>query len=235
MRSRLFDPLLAGEDLGLFDDPWSNLESEIRQSFGRSGALADAEPPSDGIVADVFESLEQTPYEEPSLSSNDSVEEIADPMSVGAIAAIAPALDDPQTISASRILDERPDVLRAFYSEYYGPNNDHHSTAWMKRVGGDTPEAYAKYWYSQSGKYEGYSQGPTTAGDNVSLEQILQERPDVLRAFYSEYYGPNNDRHSDAWLNRVGGDTPEAYAKYWYEKYGKWEGYPRRIKPHRKT
>ena len=136
----------------------------------------------------------------------------------------APA-EDPQAISASRILTDRPDVLKAFYTEYHGANNDHHSTAWANRVGDATPEAYATYWYKTYGKYDGYSQGATTAQDNISLSKILADRPDVLRAYYSEYYGGGNDRHSEAWIKRVGGDTPEDYAKYWYNKYGKWEGY----------
>lgn len=137
----------------------------------------------------------------------------------------AAAGDDPPQISADRILLERPDVLRAFYEAFHGPENDRGSAAWAKRVGGETPEAYARYWYDSHGRYEGYNQGPTTAQDNVSLSRILDERPDVLRAFYDEYYGPHNDRHSNAWAKRVGGDTPEAYAKYWYENHGRWEGY----------
>lgn len=133
--------------------------------------------------------------------------------------------DDPSSIDYARLLADRPDVLKAFYEAYHGSGNDPKSTAWQARVGEATPEAYARYWYAEHGRYEGYAQGPTTAQDNVSLERILQERPDVLRAFYEAYYGADNDRQSTAWMKRVGGDGPEAYAKYWYEKYGRWEGY----------
>ena len=164
--------------------------------------------------------------EEPSASLGEAAE--AEPVvpvysEPSPVAAAAPY--DPSSISVSQLLEDRPDVLRAFYETYYGSGNDRNSGAWAHRVGGATPEAYAKYWYEHQGKFEGYNQGPTTAGDNVSVERILHDRPDVLRAFYKEYYGPDNDRHSDAWEKRVGGDTPEAYAKYWYEHHGKWEGY----------
>ncbi len=140
-------------------------------------------------------------------------------------AAVALTGDDPATISVERILAERPDVLRGFYEAFHGPNNDKGSRAWAERVGGETPEAYARYWYDHHGRYEGYNQGPTTAQDNVSVERILAERPDVLRGFYEAFHGPDNDHNSTAWLKRVGGDTPEAYAKYWYETHGRWEGY----------
>ncbi|WP_374468990.1 hypothetical protein [Phenylobacterium sp.] len=137
----------------------------------------------------------------------------------------AAPVHDPSEIDYAQLLVDRPDVLRGFYESYYGPGNDRASTAWSERVGAATPEAYARYWYAEHGRFEGYAQGPTTAQDTVSLERILIERPDVLRGFYEAFYGPGNDRNSDAWLKRVGGDTPEAYAKYWYEKYGRWEGY----------
>jgi hypothetical protein len=131
----------------------------------------------------------------------------------------------PPTIDFEQLLVDRPDVLRGFYESYYGAGNDRNSTAWTERVGAASPEAYARYWYAEHGRYEGYAQGQTTAKDNVSLERILTERPDVLRGFYEAFYGPQNDRKSNAWTERVGGDTPEAYAKYWYEKHGRWEGY----------
>jgi hypothetical protein len=163
------------------------------------------------------------------LATEDAAEPAAAPLGaaddVPAAAVAAPSGADPAQISWSRLLEERPDVLKGFYESFHGPGNDRHSPAWMQRVGGDTPEAYARYWYSHFGKFEGYNQGPTTAADNVSVEQILRDRPDVLRGFYEAYYGPGNDRHSDAWLQRVGDATPEAYARYWYEKHGKWEGY----------
>lgn len=135
------------------------------------------------------------------------------------------AADDPPAIDYAQLLLDRPDVLQGFYEAYHGPNNDRNSDAWRERVGEATPEAYAKYWYAEHGRFEGYAQGPTTAQDTISLERILIDRPDVLRSFYEEFYGSNNDRDSDAWTRRVGGETPEAYAKYWYEKHGRWEGY----------
>lgn len=154
-------------------------------------------------------------------------------------------LEAPRTtadgIPLSRILADRPDVLVAFYTEYYGPNNDHHSSAWVDRVGGATPEDYANYWYETHGRYEGYRPsggdgdlqgapaGPSYSGrttaDGISLTQILIDRPDVYRAFFTEFNGPNNDHKSDAWVKRVGGTTLEDYANYWYERYGRWEGY----------
>lgn len=154
-------------------------------------------------------------------------------------------LDAPRTTSdgilLSRILADRPDVLVSFYTEFYGPNNDRHSSAWMDRVGGTTPEDYANYWYETHGRYEGYrpsggderaqaapaepSYSGRTTADGISLTQILIDRPDVYRAFFTEFNGPNNDHKSDAWVKRVGGTTPEDYANYWDEKYGRWEGY----------
>lgn len=147
-----------------------------------------------------------------------------------------------ETIDAAQILRDRPDVYAAFYREFYGPNNDRNSDAWTDRIGGDTPEDYARYWYKTYGVSEGYAQdgggsgglgapaevdgfqGRTTI-DGIPLAKILADRPDVFQAFFTEYYGPNNDRHSDAWTKRVGGDTVEDYANYWYNAYGKVGGY----------
>jgi hypothetical protein len=131
------------------------------------------------------------------------------------------------TVSVERILIERPDVLRRFYEEYYG-NNDRNSSAWMKRVGGDTPEAYAKYWYDKYGRWEGYSQSDKAAAEAIDVQRLLKERPDVFRAYYEEFHGPNNDHKSKAWVDRVGGDTVEDYAKYWYVTYGQKQGYSQR-------
>jgi len=172
---------------------------------------------------DAFSFPDERPDEAPPVVALQPADD-AGAWSAPRIPAAAPD-DDPATISVERILIERPDVLRGFYEAFHGAGNDRDSTAWAKRVGGDTPEAYARYWYDHHGKYEGYNQGPTTAQDNVSLTRILEERPDVLRAFYEEYYGPGNDRDSNAWAKRVGEATPEAYAKYWYETRGRWEGY----------
>lgn len=149
-------------------------------------------------------------------------------------------------IPLSQILNDRPDVFAAYFREFLGPNNDHHSNAWVERVGGVTIHDYANYWYEQHGRWEGYAPRAENAApdleggprllpgieetgrmtaDGIPLSQILSDRPDVFRAFFTEYYGANNDRHSSAWVDRVGGETVEDYANYWYERHGRWEGY----------
>lgn len=144
-------------------------------------------------------------------------------------------------IDLAQVLRDRPDVYAAFYREFYGANNDRNSPAWVDKVGGETPEDYARYWYNAHGRDEGYRPGsglqrapidgeaevPTgrTTIDGVLLSKILSDRPDVFRAFFSEYYGPNNDRHSGAWVERVGGTSVEDYANYWYNAHGKFSGY----------
>lgn len=158
----------------------------------------------------------------------------------------APASDG--GIDPARILRDRPDVYAAFYRDFYGANNDRSSPAWIDRVGGETPEDYARDWYKAHGRHEGYMQdagfqgappegvaeapsGRTTA-DGIPLAKILSDRPDVFQAFFTEFYGPNNDRHSDAWAQRVGGTTVEDYADYWYNAHGRMEGYvPSRAPP----
>lgn len=127
-----------------------------------------------------------------------------------------------------QILAVRPDVLRGYYEGYYGPGNDRHSDAWIKRVGGDTPEDYANYWYEKYGRYEGYGAGSSVAAEQIDIDRLLIDRPDVLRGFYEQFYGHNNDRKSPAWVERVGGDTLQDYAKYWYVTYGRKEGYTQR-------
>lgn len=220
MRTRLIDPLLCGDDPETFDHPLAAVTART----GGFVAAADVE-------ADDSEPTEETGPDAPAPETPPVADE--PPSEAGPLPApeppppapAAPALPDVQTISAERILTERPDVLKAFYTEYHGRGNDPHSAAWSERVGAATPEAYALYWYARHGKYEGYAQSPTTAQDNVSLSQILIDRPDVLRGYYEAYYGPGNDRNSSAWMKRVGGETAEDYARYWYEKYGRWEGY----------
>lgn len=128
-------------------------------------------------------------------------------------------------IPLSQILEERPDVFRAFFTEYYGAGNDRNSDAWLKRVGGTTPEDYANYWYETHGRWEGYGRDKPGAAEPIDVERLLLDRPDVFRAFYEEFYGPNNDRKSPAWVDRVGGETVQDYAKYWYVTYGQKEGY----------
>lgn len=181
-------------------------------------------PESDGV--------ELLPLEGAAEFSGQGAFEVGDVISASTELLVASAVTEgaapdegATSISAAQILVDRPDVLAAYYEQYYGPSDGQHSTAWRKMIGGSTPEAFAEYWYAQHGKFEGYSQSAITAQDNVSVAQILVDRPDVLKAFYTEFYGPNNDRDSGAWIKRVGGDTPEAYARYWYDKYGKWEGY----------
>lgn len=143
-------------------------------------------------------------------------------------------------IDYARILVDRPDVLAAYYAEFFGPLNDRNSDAWLNRVGGEAPEDYARYWYDAHGRAEGYVQdapplsSPSEGGgahvgrvtyDGVPISQILADRPDVFQAFFTEYYGTGNDRNSDAWVQRVGGTTVEDYADYWYRAHGKVSGY----------
>lgn len=56
--------------------------------------------------------------------------------------------------------------------------------------------------------------------DGTSMDAILRAHPDVYSAFFNEFNGPNNDKNSTAWQNRVGGETPENYAQYWYDSMG---------------
>ena len=143
-------------------------------------------------------------------------------------------------IDAAQILRERPDVYAAYYAEFYGPLNDRNSHAWIDRVGGTSPEDYARYWYKAYGEASGYTPGDgaglgapaedgapagRTTVDGIPLAKILADRPDVFQAFFTEYYGPGNDRHSHAWVDRVGGTTVEDYANYWYNAYGRVSGY----------
>lgn len=134
-------------------------------------------------------------------------------------------------LDVEQLLKDRPDVFAAFYRDFYGPNNDRNSSAWVDRVGGETVQDYARYWYEKYGKWEGYAQTERAAAENISIERLLQDRPDVFRAYFTEYYGPNNDRNSSAWVDRVGGETLHDYAKYWYRTYGKAEGYTQRPMP----
>jgi hypothetical protein len=155
----------------------------------------------------------------------------------------APATPDPLSdeIDPVRILRDRPDVYAAFYSEFYGSHNDRNSHAWIDRVGGESPEDYARYWYNSYGRFEGYTPGTRSIGapaegssdalqgrttlDGIPVAKILSDRPDVFQAFFTEYYGAGNDRHSNAWVQRVGGTTVEDYANYWYNAHGKVSGY----------
>ncbi|MCA2510500.1 MAG: hypothetical protein IM561_08970 [Microcystis sp. M60BS1] len=62
--------------------------------------------------------------------------------------------------------------------------------------------------------------------NGFDLTQLMRDRPDVYRAFFTEYNNPrSNDKNSTAWINRVGGNDPYSYANYWYNTYGRNEGY----------
>lgn len=74
-------------------------------------------------------------------------------------------------IDLVQLMRDRPDVYKAFFTEYNNPKaNDKNSTAWMNRVGGTDPFAYANYWYNTHGKNEGYTQRPTTTATPMDVE-----------------------------------------------------------------
>lgn len=141
------------------------------------------------------------------------------------------------------ILSDRPDVFRSFFDTYYSASTDHHSPAWQSRVGGATPEDYANYWYETHGRAAGYQPGVAEPGfdpvramlgdtpadlttfDGVLIADILEARPDVFRAFFTEFHGPNNDQRSPAWDDRVGGHELADYVNHWWEIYGEYSGY----------
>jgi hypothetical protein len=133
-----------------------------------------------------------------------------------------PAVEVGPARSADAILVERPDVLGGFYREFYESGAYRHPADWTAKVGGQTAEDYARYWYDQHGKWEGGARSPEEAVDVVRL---LHERPDVMAAYYEGFYEGGNDRQPGAWLSQVGGTQVEDYAKYWYDRHGKWEGY----------
>ena len=128
-------------------------------------------------------------------------------------------------VDLDQLLRDRPDVLQSYYSGYYGSGNDPHSHAWEARVGGTSLQDYAAHWYRAYGITEGYSQAGGVQNQPIDVDQLLHDRPDVFQGFFSEYYGPHNDRNSSAWVDRVGGDTVQDYARYWYVTYGRQEGY----------
>jgi len=131
-------------------------------------------------------------------------------------------------LDLDQILKDRPDVFQAYWTEFYGAANDRNSTAWDDRIGGETPQDYANYWYEKYGRFEGYTQAGHAPAEDIDLDRLLRERPDVFQAYFTEYYGDHNDRHSSAWADRVGGVTVQDYARYWYDHYGRHEGYSQR-------
>lgn len=122
---------------------------------------------------------------------------------------------------ASRLLIDRPDVLRAFYIEFYESGAYKQPDVWEKHYGATTPEAFGQRWYDQHGKWEGYA----SSGEAVDLQRLLHERPDVMKSYYDGFYESGFDRKPDAWIARVGGASLDDYAKYWFDRHGKWEGY----------
>jgi len=241
LRGGKYDWLVGEADIeGSHDD----LPMQGSLLLGADGAPALAEPL--GAPADIDLTVSDETPTEPAVEPAPQLEvpglapELIDYLGSD-LGAETPAVTPSDDVDPVQILRDRPDVYAAFYSEFYGANNDRNSTAWTDRVGGETPEDYARYWYDTYGQSEGYSpgsggaaapgedgaappQGRTTI-DGIPLARILQDRPDVFQAFFTEYYGPNNDRHSDAWAERVGGATVEDFANYWYNAHGKLEGY----------
>ena len=132
-------------------------------------------------------------------------------------------------VDLGRLLQERPDVIASYYTGFYEAGNDRKPEGWIAQVGGASLEDYGKYWYDRHGKWEGYTQ--SEGGERLSAAQVLQDRPDVLRAFYTEYYENGAFRKPDEWISRMGGKAPEDYAKYWYDQHGKWEGYSQFVAP----
>lgn len=241
MRGGGYDWLRGDVDLTAQEDAFQFLGSGRLQASGdvKPAEVRAAPVEADLTVSDdvpVAPPVEPSPeVEMPDLTAGFGGEVGSDP---GA----APQAETPSDdIDPLQILRDRPDVYAGFYAEYYGPHNDRHSPAWADRVGGETPEDYARYWYKTYGRSEGYTAGPGGAAalaegsdgaaqgrttiDGIPLSKIIEDRPDVFQAFFTEYYGPNNDRHSDAWVERVGGATVEDFANYWYNAHGRLEGY----------
>ena len=216
-----------------------------------AGAVAAASEIQGGAAQVAGDEFEGGPVADPDLPAPTDPGEVDDDPPPGASEGSGGGDDHPpwelstEGIDPARVLFDRPDVFQGFFDAYYGPNNDHRSHAWADRVGEATPEAYALYWYKTYAFWEGYrpsseesghdpekiralldpGAGERTTSDGVPLNQILADRPDVFQAFYREYFGPGVDHHSSAWDNRVGGGTPQDYANYWYEAYGKAQGY----------
>lgn len=240
MRTLAFGLLAFGDDVGVNDDQRSGSSTSIqildRLAAGTVAPLPelmsdpvapDETPPPPSPMLDPPATEEPVVIASPDPVPVDSTPPLEEAPTVPAptlTPVFAAGLNDPKSISASQILVDRPDVLRAYYQEFYS-HDEGHARGWSAKIGGSSPEAYASYWYKHYGKYEGYAQGATTAQDNVDLQKILTDRPDVLKEFYKEFYGANEGKHASGWVDRIGGDTPEAFAKYWYEKHGKWEGY----------
>ena len=63
---------------------------------------------------------------------------------------------------------------------------------------------------------------PGSNSDPVNYAQILKERPDVLAEYNQEN---TRDSKSKTNLQKIGAYNAEDFAKWWYENYGKGEGY----------
>lgn len=250
LRSPVSD-LILGErgDQNDVDGGW-DLRYDVAGNTSVLAPLA-AEPAPDPDGETLPEDSEPETVPPPELTFPEPAPTFDSPGSI--VEEVPQRLTPPDEIDAAQILRDRPDVFAAYFTEFHGPNNDRHSSAWIDRVGGESPEDFARYWYKTYGVWEGYRPGGVssapdiggllgsaldgepsgrTTADGIELTQILRDRPDVFRAFFTEFYGRNNDHSSDAWFKRVGGASPEDYANYWYETYGRFSGYtPSNVAP----
>ncbi len=186
------------------------------------GAVAKADEAHTAIALVFPESADEIPPPSP--------EPVADtpPEAAPAILwAPQPVPDGPDSILVSRILAERPDVLNAYFVEHIRHDGRQHE-GWVKQIGGsDSAEGYARYWYERNGRFEGYNQGQTTAGDNIDIGRLLAERPDVFHAYQRDYLDHKGWK-SHEWKEVLGGNSAEDYAKYWFRNHGQHEGYNQR-------
>lgn len=138
--------------------------------------------------------------------------------------------DNPSTISVDRILAERQDVLNAYFQGWFKTQgHEHLRDEWVGKVGGSTPEAYARYWYDNHGRFDGYSQGQITAAENISLDQLVRDRPDVVEAYVRDFQANHHHgKPEPVWTSKVGGEGLHDYARYWFNNHGRYEGYNQR-------
>lgn len=190
------DPTLASRD-----DDW-------RDALGTTTALASDADQSDIDEASPADDLPFLPG--PTVQEEPALPPPAEPPPIKA----GPELE-------SRLLIDRQDVLRAFYIEFYESGAYKAPEAWLAHFNEATPEAFARRWYDDHGRWEGYA----SPQEGVDLERLLHERPDVMKSYYEGFYETGFDRKPDAWVARVGGASLDDYAKYWFDRHGKWEGY----------